>query len=184
MGSTVETFQVFVCNRGVAYDVRVLQRLAEKLPIDCMCVSRLSSQLDDPWGDGSYTGNDVRRDHDHPEWRRVKAANLRHPIILSPDLEIADGNHRLLKAVWRAVPSILVRKFREWWHMNEAIVITDEMRKAVADVEALSELFGLHAPKAVLEAKRQGMITHDEMNRLLTCRQVVQRMGCANLVCL
>ncbi len=68
----------------------------EKYPIESKSVSELvnKNRDEDPWTwEGKLTFGDYIDHYD-----RAMEADLKYPIILSPDGKILDGNHRLLKA--------------------------------------------------------------------------------------
>lgn len=68
----------------------------DKYPIKEMSVSELINKTrdEDPWTwEGKLTFGDYIDHYD-----RAIEADLKFPIILSPDNRILDGNHRLLKA--------------------------------------------------------------------------------------
>ena len=43
----------------------------------------------------------------------VEAADLSFPIILDEDGELMDGRHRIMKAIWKGIPTIKAVRFEE-----------------------------------------------------------------------
>jgi len=79
------------------WEVRRLWKYAESIPAKRVSVKALRANLD---GSCWFTTNPVL--HDIVEhMRRVMRADLRYPIILSPDNLVMDGLHRLTKAILR-----------------------------------------------------------------------------------
>ena len=46
--------------------------------------------------------------------KKVVMADLRYPILLSPDGRVMDGAHRIAKAILTGKPTVKARRFRTW----------------------------------------------------------------------
>lgn len=91
------------------WDVRRLWRLSNGISARRVPIRSLSFNLA---GSCWFTENPPLMDL-VKHFRRVMSADLRYPIILSPDNYVMDGLHRLTKAIIRKHTHIWAVKFKE-----------------------------------------------------------------------
>jgi len=53
---------------------------------------------------------------------RIRQADLNYPIIIAPNWGIADGMHRIAKALYEGQESIQFKKFESWEQMEPALI--------------------------------------------------------------
>ena len=100
------------------YDVKKLWQLAPKS--EWIDVKKLHKCLkEDIWETGK-TPIEHLKDKDGPEWEAMLRSDLRYALILTPDNDIADGNHRFMKAIYKEKKRIKVRKFKSYNDMVAA----------------------------------------------------------------
>lgn len=113
-------------HRDKTYDVFKLWELAKDIPSTKLPVD--SPDVRDYMGVCSWTGKRSPRevlkanDDAHGHMTRIRKADLRRPMILSPNYGVADGLHRLAKAVKEGKKYIRVRQFDSWDDMASAQV--------------------------------------------------------------
>jgi disulfide oxidoreductase YuzD len=108
-----------------SYSVPKLIELSEDLPEKSYDLKDLERQIykDTPWGEGltiSDVLNDPKKYMDH--MKRIKNSDLSYPILIAPNGEIADGNHRLAKAVMNKENTIKAKVFPDNESMQGARV--------------------------------------------------------------
>ena len=93
------------------WDVRRLRRLSESLPIVQTPLATLSCLDRVGWyGESSHCGRlTVREVVEHA--RRIQAADLHDPVILSAEGFVFDGFHRLAHALLNNVEVVPIRQF-------------------------------------------------------------------------
>jgi hypothetical protein len=77
------------------------------------------------WGNDIPSPFDVAMKRNGEEWKRVVASDIRHPIIVAPNGDIADGYHRAAKALAFGKKTIRARIFESWGEMESAVVKSD-----------------------------------------------------------
>jgi len=112
--------------RDKTYDVYKLWELADKIPSTKLPID--SPEVRHFMGVRSWTGKRSPReilkskDDTHGHMARIRKADLRRPIILTPNWGVADGLHRLAKAVKAGKKHVRVRHFESWEDMQPALV--------------------------------------------------------------
>lgn len=81
------------------YDVAELIEMAKSLPIEKIAVEnlKLSTMYDDL----------------EENLNRIKNANLKYPIIITPDGFVADGMHRIMKAMCEGKEFVLAKRLKQ-----------------------------------------------------------------------
>lgn len=102
------------------YNVEKLVGIApgvEEIPL-----SDLEGVMRDPvWGKNSPSPMEYLEKESGPEWEDILKADLRYPIIVAPNGEVADGNHRVIKAMYEGRDKIGARVFKRWEDMEPAL---------------------------------------------------------------
>lgn len=108
---------------GKSYDVHELWKIAPKSKR--VKVSLLTKQLRQRcWGNDHPTPIRTLRERKDTHWHNIMSCDLRYPIILAPNNQIADGIHRLYKAVLLNKRYIMCKQFSSWNKMSKARIIT------------------------------------------------------------
>ena len=98
------------------FSVDKLFELADLLPTEEDETVKYKPQLMDfVWSnedDEEIRPVDIKPGDEH--WKRMMESDLSYPILISPDGDIMDGYHRLLKAILAGRNKIKVKKFRDW----------------------------------------------------------------------
>jgi hypothetical protein len=114
--------QEYVSDDGDVYDVSEIARYAEPLPDHKVLLSVLNPQAHAyvwkyPEPDGKEISiHDVLVDPEkyHEHYDRMMNADTKYPIIMAPNNEIIDGNHRLGKAIRNNMGYISVKRIPDW----------------------------------------------------------------------
>lgn len=120
-----ESGQVFEAG-GIKYDVEKLWELSKSLPTQYLATD--APDFKDYMKSRSWTGGrtpeEILRDMDdeHKHMSRIKGSDLRHPVIMAPNHGIADGLHRMAKALHRGKDVIRYKQFKTWEEMEPALI--------------------------------------------------------------
>ena len=110
---------------GYVYDVFKLWDLVKDLPIHDFDLEgpEASEYMESTNWTGGRTPTQIlgSKDNEHGHLDRIRASDLKYPILLAPDKGVADGMHRLAKAVSEKRKSIKARKLT-WKAMEPALV--------------------------------------------------------------
>jgi len=107
-------------NETHTYDVRKLWELAPKA--QWLRIETLLRNIDQNiWGEDELTPREILERKAGREWDVAMMSDLRYAIIVTPTMMIADGNHRLLKAIALGKTKIRARKFVSYDDMTPAI---------------------------------------------------------------
>lgn len=102
------------------YDVNVLWQLAPRA--EYVSIGLVMRGFDERvWG-RAPTPRQVLMERSGPIWHDVLRADLRFALIVTPDWWVADGNHRLVKAVYLRKPMVRIRRFESREHMLPAVI--------------------------------------------------------------
>ena len=103
------------------YNVHILWKIAPKSKK--VKISQLEKQLRKKcWGLEAPTPLKIMWDKKDTHWHNIMDCDLRYPIILAPNMQIADGFHRLCKAILLKKKYIRCRRFDSWVEMALAYV--------------------------------------------------------------
>jgi len=108
-------------NKDTTYDVRILWKIApraKRVPI-----RNLLRGMDHKiWGEDDPTPFELMRMEKGYHWDTAMKSDLRHPVIVTPTGWIADGNHRLVKALVTGKDTMMARWFDSFEDMEPARV--------------------------------------------------------------
>jgi len=104
-------------NKYDTYDVQKLWKSAPKTK--WVSIKKLEHCLkENIWG--NKTPKQHLKDKGGPEWDTMLESDLRYAIIVTPDMDVADGNHRLMKAKLLNKKRIRARVFESYCDMMPA----------------------------------------------------------------
>jgi len=111
---------------GNTYDVYALWRLSKRLPEEKISITSdeiKNHRKTKSWNNGKSI-DDVLKSKDDSDGHmdRINSAELKYPILGTPDGKIADGKHRIAKAVHRGIGQIGIKRFKSWKDMDPALV--------------------------------------------------------------
>jgi len=106
-------------NADSKYNVSLLWEMAPKAKrID---INRLNKGMyENLWGEEFPTPFEVLTAREGHHWDVAMRSDLRYPIIVTPNGWIADGNHRLIKAIVLKKQTIMARWFNTFEEMESA----------------------------------------------------------------
>ena len=100
-----------VGNADHYWKATTLWKLAESLPVEQVPLDSFD------WTNGNFQCNSLS---DPPLWRdigdhtkRILAADLKYPIIISPEGNVMDGMHRILKCYAFGLPTVPAVRLKE-----------------------------------------------------------------------
>lgn len=114
----IENTQTFTNATGT-YDVYMLWDIAPKA--EWFKVSELLKNMNEHiWGKEYPTPTQYLKAQEGYHWDVAMDADLRYSLILTPTMYVADGNHRLLKALHLGKTHLRARKFGSYDDMIPA----------------------------------------------------------------
>jgi hypothetical protein len=116
-----ENIQTFSQDSLGTFDVSDLWKIAPKakrIPIKSIS-KNLSNSC---WGDNHPSLRELIKLQRGKHWDIAMQSDLRYAIILTPEGFVADGNHRLVKAVALGKKTIMARRFESIKQMEPALI--------------------------------------------------------------